>query len=199
MRLYIHRKSAQEGVKEASPKSKDQIKSFVEFFKINMHDFEPSDINAYQNFEDFFVRKHKPEARPIHEPENNDMAIVVADSRLVVYDTVGEARSLWIKGADFSMSSLVMDNVLGGEFKDAAVASFELSPQDYHRYHSPVTGKVKEFRSIPGDYYEVDPLAMSSRVDILSRNARDYVLIGTEQFGDVLFVAIGATDVGKVK
>jgi phosphatidylserine decarboxylase len=39
---------------------------------------------------------------------------------------------------------------------------------------------------------------LRSDVDILTRNARDYVVIDTEEFGEVLFVAIGATDVGTV-
>ncbi|KAL1840156.1 hypothetical protein VTK73DRAFT_3838 [Phialemonium thermophilum] len=91
-----------------------------------------------------------------------------------------------------------MDTQLGARFREAAVASFRLSPQDYHRYHSPVSGTVRLFRSMPGDYYQVDPVALHSGVDILTRNARDYVVIETEEFGDVLFVAIGATDVGTV-
>ncbi|KAI0439183.1 hypothetical protein F4803DRAFT_532194 [Xylaria telfairii] len=68
-----------------------------------------------------------------------------------------------------------MDTQLGARSDDAAVASFRLSPQDYNRYRSPVTGKVTLFRSLPGDYYQVDTIALQSRVDILMRNARDYV------------------------
>lgn len=52
---------------------------------------------------------------------------------------------------------------------------------------------------MPGDYYEVDPIALQSQVDILTRNARDYVVIETKEFGDVLFVAIGASQVGTVR
>jgi phosphatidylserine decarboxylase len=186
------------GKREATPASRRRIKSFVDFFHINMNDFEPSDINAYPTFEDFFVRAHKPGSRPIHAKNDPTKAVVVADSRLVVYETVAESKKIWIKGADFSITNLVMDKQLGPLFDDGSVASFRLSPQDYHRYHSPVSGKVKLFRSLPGDYYQVDPMALRSDLDILSRNARDYVVIESEEFGDVLFVAIGATDVGSV-
>lgn len=164
-----------------------------------MGDFEPSDITKYGNFEDFFVRHHAPGSRPIHEPDKPSSAVVVTDSRVVVYDTVTETKQLWIKGDDFSITNLVMDVQLGRRFADGAVASFRLSPQDYHRYHSPVTGRVRLFRAMPGDYYQVDPLALHSRVDILTRNARAYVVIETEEFGDVLLVAIGATNVGSVR
>jgi len=179
--------------------SKQQIKAFVEFYNIKMEDFQPSDISAYPTFEDFFVRAHKPGSRPIYAEDDPSSAVVVADSRVVVYETVQQSKKLWIKGYDFSITNLVMDNRLGAQFDDGAVASFRLSPQDYHRYHSPVTGKIKLFRSIPGDYYQVDPVALQSDIDILDRNARDYVVVETEHLGDVLFVAIGATDVGSVK
>lgn len=164
-----------------------------------MDDFEHSDPTAYRTFEDFFIRHHKLGTRPIHEQNDPKSAVVVADSRVVVYEEVAESKKIWIKGEDFSITNLVMDRNLGPQFRDGPVASFRLSPQDYHRYHSPVTGKIKAYRSMPGDYYEVDPLALRSGVDILTRNARDYVVIETEEFGDVLFVAIGASQVGTVE
>ena len=91
-----------------------------------------------------------------------------------------------------------MDTDLGVHFKDAYITSFRLSPQDYHRYHSPVEGRVKCYRSISGDYYQVDPIALGSDVDILTRNYRVYLVIDTEAFGEMLFIMIGATNVGSV-
>ncbi|KAL2863271.1 putative phosphatidylserine decarboxylase [Aspergillus lucknowensis] len=199
MRLYLHNRAIQEGKKEASSASRQRIAHFVDFFHINMDQFEPADLSAYTTFEDFFIRHHKPGTRPIHAPDDPRAAVVVADSRVVVYPSVAESKEIWIKGADFSITNLVMDKKIGRQFGDGPVASFRLSPQDYHRYHSPVGGVIKLFRSMPGDYYEVDPVAIRSGVDILTRNARDYVVIETEEFGEVLFVAIGASQVGTVE
>jgi len=198
MRMYIHRESVEQGKSKGTPQSHNQIKGFVDFYNINMDDFEPSDTEKYRTFEDFFVRKHKPGSRPIAEKANPKKAVCVADSRVVCYDTVGESKKLWIKGTDFSITNLVMDVKLGARFNDAAVASFRLSPQDYHRFHCPVSGTVTEFRSLPGDYYQVDPVALRSGVNILTANAREYVLVDSPQFGEVLFCAIGATNVGTV-
>lgn len=199
MRLHTHDESVDAGRREAKPSSKRQIKGFVDAYHINMNDFEPSDIDAYDSFESFFIRHHTPESRPIYEETDPTKAVVVADSRVVTYESVPKLRKLWVKGRNFSMAELTMDMELGDHFADSAVASFRLSPQDYHRYHSPVSGKIKLFRSIPGDYYQVDPVALRSDVDILTRNHREFVVINSEEFGDVLFVAIGATDVGTVQ
>ena len=73
------------------------------------------------------------------------------------------------------------------------------APQDYHRYHSPVTGTISWFRMIPGDYYQVDPVCLQSDADILTQKARCCLCIDSEEFGRVLFVAIGATNVGTVE
>ncbi|PYH42900.1 putative phosphatidylserine decarboxylase [Aspergillus saccharolyticus JOP 1030-1] len=199
MRLYMHREAVKEGRDEATPTSRKRIAAFIDFYHIDMTQFTPSDITQYANFEDFFVRAHTPAARPLFEPDNPRAAVVVADSRVVTYESVAESKRLWIKGVDFSITNLVMDRQLGREFDGSPVASFRLSPQDYHRFHSPVTGTVRLFRSMPGDYYEVDPIALRSGVDILTRNARDYVVVESEEFGAVLFVAIGAAQVGTVQ
>lgn len=199
MRLHMHKESLDQGEKEGTAESRRRIRQFIETYHINMDDFEPSDPDAYRSFEDFFQRAHRPGSRPIDAAADGSRACCVADSRLVAYESVAETARLWIKGSDFSVTNLVMDTELGARFDGAAVASFRLSPQDYHRYHSPVTGRVRLFRSVPGDYYQVDAIALHSKVDILTRNRREYVVIETEEFGDVLFVAIGATDVGSVK
>ena len=174
--------------------------------------------NDIQTFEDFFVRKHKPGSRPIFAENDNvkpshtfpapmsstnpfiqTRAVVVADSRLVVYDTVSQTKRLWIKGKNFTIANLLQDTQLAESFTDGAVASFRLSPQDYHRYHTPVGGTVVGYKRIRGDYYNVDPVAINSSVDILTRNARCWICIESKEFGKVMFVAIGATDVGTVE
>ncbi|ETN46482.1 phosphatidylserine decarboxylase [Cyphellophora europaea CBS 101466] len=199
MRKWIHDKSIEAGREEATKSSHEQIKSFVEFYGINMDDFIPSNIEEYGSFEDFFVRRHKKESRPIHDEGDPTKAVVVADCRLVVYDSVAESKKLWIKGKDFTIGNLIEDDELAKSWHEGAIASFRLSPQDYHRYHSPVNGTVQWFKRMPGEYYQVDPLCLRSDIDILTSNARCAVCINSKEFGKVLFVAIGATDVGTVE
>lgn len=183
---------------EGKPESHKQIKGFIDFYQIDMSQFDPSDPEKYSTFEDFFVREHAAGSRPIYEVNDPTKAVAVADSRVVVYPTVEATRRLWIKGNQFTIANLIGDADLAKAWHNGAVASFRLSPQDYHRYHSPVEGTVKWFKSIPGDYYQVDPIALQSDINILTQNARSCVCIESKEFGDVLFVPIGATDVGTV-
>lgn len=123
----------------------------------------------------------------------------MADSRVVVYDSVAVTRAIWIKGRHFTIENLIKDCSMSKKWADGAVASFRLCPQDYHRFHSPVTGIVTWWKRIPGEYYNVDPVALQSHVDILSENARHCACISSKEFGEVLFVAVGATGVGTIK
>ena len=61
------------------------------------------------------------------------------------------------QGRDFSIAQLIQDKVAARPWANGAVASFRLSPQDYHRYHSPVRGTVKWWKELDGDYYSVRP------------------------------------------
>ncbi|KAL8885995.1 MAG: hypothetical protein Q9215_006234 [Flavoplaca cf. flavocitrina] len=187
------------GAAEGTKSSQRQIAGFVDFYHIKMCDFDPSDISAYPTFEAFFIRKHTGSSRPLFEPSNAARAICVADSRLVTYDSVSQSRTIWIKGKHFTIENLIQDKRAAQVFLDGSVASFRLSPQDYHRYHSPIEGIVVGFGNIGGDYYNVDPFALRSSVDILTKNHRQWVSFETKEFGQVLFAAIGATNVGTVK
>ncbi|RPA95091.1 putative phosphatidylserine decarboxylase [Choiromyces venosus 120613-1] len=197
-RWYLHEQASMEGKSMTKPSSRKKIESFIDFYHINMDEFEPSDPGAYQTFQGFFTRHHKPESRPIYAKDDARKATCPADCRAVVYDTVSQARKIWIKGSHFTISALVQSPDHAITWDNGAVASFRLSPQDYHRYHSPVSGKVKWWKAISGDYYGVDPLCLRSRINVLTQNARCALAIDSAEFGQVLFVAIGAKEVGTV-
>jgi len=103
-------------------------------------------------------RKLKPTARPIDGPEDPSRLVSAADCRLVVFDSVTEATRLWIKGREFTVPRL-----LGDAYRDeveryyqGALAIFRLAPQDYHRFHVPVDGKIGKMTDIDGEYYTVN-------------------------------------------
>lgn len=152
-----------------------------------------------QSFQHFFIRHHKPGSRPVHAKDDDSIAVVPADCRATVYDTVAETKKYWIKGREWSISKLIDDIALARTWANGAVGCFRLSPQDYHRYHSPVSGIIEWDKFIPGNFFGVDPLVVSSSVDVLGENTRHCVCIQSKEFGRVLFVAIGAEEVGTIK
>ncbi|KAK6504634.1 hypothetical protein TWF481_006573 [Arthrobotrys musiformis] len=198
MGLCLRDNSTKEGKRERTPRSKIGIRPFIEFYHINMEEFTPSDIKEYNTFEDFLTREHARGSRPIFEEDDDSRAVVPSDCRVVVYPSVHPAQKFWIGGQYFSITNLLGDPSVTKSFGDVPIASFHLGPQDCHRYHSPVTGTVRWYKQFSGDYYNLDPWGLRSRVDVLTSNARCAVRLETEKYGDVMFVAIGASEVGAV-
>nr|AFK48390.1 unknown [Lotus japonicus] len=84
-------------------------------------------------------------------------------------------------------------------FVDGTMVIFRLAPQDYHRFHVPVSGIIEQFVDIPGCLYTVNPIAVNSKYcNVFTENKRVVSIISTVDFGKVAFVAIGATMVGSI-
>lgn len=77
-----------------------------------------------------------------------------------------------------------------------SVVIFRLAPQDYHRFHSPVTGTIGPIQHIEGEYYTVNPMTIRSGLDVYGENVRVVVPMETTEFGTVVLVAVGAMMVG---
>lgn len=55
-----------------------------------------------------------------------------------------------------------------------------LAPQDYHRFHSPVSGVVTQLVPFAGTLYTVNPIAIRENVDVYTENKRVRGLIRTK-------------------
>lgn len=102
------------------------------------------------------------------------------------------------QGRNFSVAGMLGNHADAAQFAGGSLAIFRLAPQDYHRFHWPVSGTVASITDIPGRLYTVNPIAVNSKVNVFGENKRAVVMIDTEAFGRVAFVAIGATVVGTI-
>lgn len=189
--------------------SAQKIPKFVDFYSIKMEDFVPDNPHSYKTFNDFFIREVVPEKRPISEPDDDAIITSAADCRLYVFPSVSAAHALFIKGKNFNLNNLISKGVKSADrdraaqnlswmSQDLSMVNFRLSPMDYHRFHSPVSGTIESIYHIDGQYFTVEPKALESDIDVLGENARSVVSIATENNGRVLFIPIGAEAVGKV-
>ncbi|XP_026665581.1 phosphatidylserine decarboxylase proenzyme 2-like isoform X2 [Phoenix dactylifera] len=159
----------------------------------------PKFIKSFETFNEFFIRELKPGARPIAYVERDDIAICAADSRLMAFTSVDDSLRFWIKGRKFSIQGLLGMGTYSNAFDKGCLVIFRLAPQDYHRFHVPVSGTIESFVDIPGCLYTVNPIAINSKYcNVFTENKRVVSLISTSEFGKVAFVAIGATMVGSI-
>jgi phosphatidylserine decarboxylase precursor len=190
--------SIKQGAKydRTGPKVQTVIREFINQYSIDLSDVEKP-IREFQTFNEFFSRKLRPGARICAFPDDAKRVVSAADCRLTVHNTLQSAQQIWIKGKSFSTFSLLVDPEMGKLFTDCSIAIHRLAPQDYHRYHSPVEGKVVKITKMPGSYYTVNPMAIRSSVAVYSDNVREIMYIDTPVFGLVAFVAVGAMLVGS--
>lgn len=73
-----------------------------------------------------------------------------------------------------------------------------MAPQDYHRFHFPVDGRIVSTETIDGTYFTVNPMAVRTTVDVYTENIRTVTIIDSERHGKVAYVCIGAMLVGSI-
>ncbi|XP_061948837.1 phosphatidylserine decarboxylase proenzyme 3-like isoform X1 [Populus nigra] len=192
--------SEKQGREMNTTESARDIPAFVDFFKdqINLAEVKYP-LEHFKTFNEFFVRELKPGTRPIASMERDDVAICAADCRLMAFKSVEDGQRFWIKGRKFSVQGLLGKETYSSAFADGTLVIFRLAPQDYHRFHSPVSGTIEKFVKIPGCLYTVNPIAVNSKYcNVFTENKREVSIISTAHFGKVAFVAIGATMVGSI-
>ncbi|KAJ6706291.1 PHOSPHATIDYLSERINE DECARBOXYLASE PROENZYME 2 [Salix purpurea] len=192
--------SEKQGREMNTIESARDIPKFVKFFKdqINLAEIKYP-LEHFKTFNEFFIRELKPGARPVASVEHDDVAICAADCRLMAFKSVEDSLRFWIKGRKFSIQGLLGNEIYSSAYADGTVVIFRLAPQDYHRFHSPVSGTIDKFVKIPGCLYTVNPIAVNSKYcNVFTENKREVSIISTAHFGKVAFVAIGATMVGSI-
>lgn len=175
-----------------SPRSKSKIEPFIHDYEIDMN---ISQQNDFETFNDFFIRKLKPEARPI----NNDSSIVVspADGKVLAYQNI-KNQDFIVKGFRFNTNEFLQNDQLVRLLEDGSLLIFRLCPTDYHRYHFPLDGEVLAETEIDGDYYSVSPIALREKIELLTMNKRSYCTIKTDTYGTVVMAEVAATMVGSM-
>lgn len=171
--------------------SRKKIEPFIQTYGVDSSQFLDSNFNS---FNDFFIRKLKPEARPINEDPN--VLTMPADGRYLVFPAFGQ---FVIKGKEFSLAEFLQNQAGANRYIEGSMAIVRLCPSDYHRFHFPCDGVPSEATLINGPLYSVNPLALRKRLSILSENKRVITEIETEAFGTILYVEIGATAVGTIR
>ncbi|KAK9069550.1 hypothetical protein SSX86_011454 [Deinandra increscens subsp. villosa] len=192
--------SEKQGKKMNSLESAKDIPAFLEFFKdqINLAEVKYP-MDHFKTFNEFFIRELKPGARPIVSVGCDDVAVCAADCRLMAFRTAEESLRFWIKGKKFSIQGLLGNIPCSNAFIDGTLVIFRLAPQDYHRFHFPVSGTIEQIVDISGSLYTVNPIAVNSKYcNVFTENKRAVSIISTADFGKVAFVAIGATMVGSI-
>jgi len=173
------------------------IKKFADTYHIDLNECEQSDLSKYETFNDFFIRKLKPEARPI-APVSECIGVSPVDGTVGQADDIKAGRLIQAKGIDYSLAALV-----GGRQEDISLfdggrfACIYLSPANYHRIHMPLNGKLLRTIHIPGRHFPVGKRNVSYMDDLFTKNERLVCIFETER-GPLAVIMVGAALVGSI-
>lgn len=183
------------GALQKSRFSRSKIKPFIRAFEIDASEFlDP--VDSFASFNDFFIRRLKAQCRPMAAGDN--IAVMPADARYLVFPNIAEADGFWVKGKKFSLTELLQDPELAKRYAEGAMVMARLCPVDYHRFHFPFQCIPGTAKLIPGSLYSVNPMALKRNIRFLSENKRMMTLLETPHFGKVIYIEVGATYVGTI-
>ncbi len=177
-------------------KSCKNIQPFIEEHNIDISESE-KDVNEFGSFNEFFIRKLKKNARNISEHKNEISS--PADGKILAYEDINYKDNFFIKGSEFNIGGFLRDDKLAQKFIGGTFVIVRLAPADYHRFHFPADGNIGVNTKINGYYYSVSPYAIKKNFMIFCENKREYSILSTEKFGEILLSEIGATMVGGIK
>lgn len=164
--------------------------AFAKAYKINLEEAEKN-IEEYSSFDAFFTRRLKAGLRPI---DSVSPIVHPADSAISSFGPLQQGQLIQAKGRMYSAEDfLKIPQLLDSDY----FITYYLCPTDYHRVHSPVDGRLRQVRWVPGQLWPVNQWSVENIDQLFAVNERVVCEIETAQ-GLVYVVLVGATNVGKI-
>jgi len=150
-----------------TPESAKEVQTFKDDPWFNWYEYmEPP--SGYLTFNEFFARHTKPGMRPVAGLNDDSVIVSQADCTMVGWWQIGENSNIHLqqeklvnekpvvirsKIFTYSIEELLKDSKYADRFKGGIFMHSFLNSTDYHRWNSPVQGKVLESRVIQGQAY----------------------------------------------
>lgn len=168
------------------------IPGFIKKNKISLAEYE--DVR-YDSFNQFFCRRIREGFRPI-DP-HPEAFVAPCDGLLSTY-RITDDLVIPVKQSAFSVSDLLQNRKLAALYDGGTCLVFRLCVNHYHRYIYIDEGTKSKNKFIPGVLHTVRPIALRHR-PVFVENAREYTVLHTDHFGDVIHMEVGAMLVGRIR
>lgn len=175
------------------------------------------DPSNWHSFNDFFIRRlSSPDVRPIASPEDESIVVSGADAQPQgVWDIDDNGDLIQYEGVIIKSRQFNhVDDLLGpespylGQFNGGTLTHTFLDVNDYHHYHFPVSGTIREIRKIQaidaaGGITIWDTEAQRYRLECdipgwQMIETRGLVIIETKDYGLVAMLPIGMSQISSV-
>jgi len=165
-----------------------------------IYDCDPKESqHGFKSWDHFFTRTFRPGVRPVASPEDDRVIANPCESTpyKVAYDVKARDK-FWVKGQPYSVSDMLALDELAEQFVGGTIYQAFLSALSYHRWHSPVNGKVVKTRLIDGTYYS-EPvfggLSGDDKINPMGENAAQGYLSAVATRA-IIFIEADNPDIG---
>jgi phosphatidylserine decarboxylase len=167
---------------------------YIQAYGVNVEEMEHPP-EAYESFDSFFTRRLRKGVHTIDTSPNT--LVSPADSRILNLGRIRDGELTQIKDRTYRLDELLDSTNDAARFARGSYITLYLSPKDYHRVHSPCSGRITHYRYVPGRLYPVNNLGVSHVERLFAINERLITYLDTDH-GAVALVMVGAANVGKI-
>jgi phosphatidylserine decarboxylase len=162
---------------------------------------------GFRSWNDYFTRKFKPGRRPVAAPDDDSVIVNACES--TSYKIANDVRlhdSFWIKSQPYSLQDMLANDASAKEFVGGTVYQAYLSPFNYHRWHSPVSGTVLKAENVEGTYFSEaecegeDPAGPNNSqgyITHVAARAIFHIAADNPAIGHMVFMAVGMAEVSS--
>ena len=175
--------------------SKNFIPTYIKVYDINTTEVS-KDVKQFDSLHQFFVRTLKDEVRPIDQREQ--MFTSPVDAKIESFGPIQKDMTFIVKEKAYSLNDLLGNEAYAKKYEDGQFIVFYLSPADYHRMHSPYSGKVLKQYLLGQKSYPVNQMGLTYGCKPLSHN---YRMISEIQYNEssYSFIKVGAMFVNSIE
>jgi phosphatidylserine decarboxylase len=163
---------------------------------------------GFTSWDDFFIRRFRGDVRPVAHMEDDNVIVNACESAPYAISTHVKAMDrFWIKEQPYSLKHMLDHDPLAMSFVGGTVYQAFLSATSYHRWHTPVSGKIIRTAIVPGTYFSesqvydwphLDPDAPDSSqgyITAVATRALVFIEADNPKIGLMCIVFIGMADV----
>ena len=162
---------------------------------------------GWKSYNDFFHREIQLSKRRIAAPD--DPKVIVSPNDGAVYKIsrgVDERAQFWIKGEPYSLTNMLGGSAYLDRFIRGDVFQSYLSGADYHRWHSPIDGIVRQADVVDGlmfsnlEWTGDDIKGVKSQGYYTAVNTRGLTFIEADEpsMGMVCCMPVGITEISSI-
>lgn len=173
------------------------IKQIISLYHVDMNEAQEPDPTHYVNFNAFFTRSLRAEARP--QDAAADAILAPVDGTLYQIGTIRNNRLLQAKGREYSLLELLGgDAEWEAQFVDGNFITISMSLGDAHRVYMPLDGELIRMSYVPGRLFEINPVTLRLIPKLFLRNERVICLFKTTA-GAMAVILIGTLFTGGIE